>query len=105
MIPQSRGNHGPAERFGLVARFGRAHADEHGQAAGQQDERHHRDIGDAVKRPWPIGSGVADKSVGDKTSGKSGGVGDDEQPHRHFFGGNRECWCGHYRRLSATLAR
>ena len=50
---ENGGDHGPAESFGFVALLGRAHSDEHGQAAGEQDERHQGDVGDAVKRPRP----------------------------------------------------
>ena len=68
-----RRDQSPAEGLGLVAGLGRAHANQHGQAAGEQNQRHDRDVADAVERPGP-GSGIANKSVGDQASGKGGSI-------------------------------
>ena len=95
-------NHGPAESSGFVALLRRPYRNEHGQAAGKQNQRHHGNIDDAMKRSWPIGGAVAYKSVGDETAGKGGRVCDDEQPHRHLFCGNRECGRGHYLRRAGS---
>src|ERR1035437_10169034 len=63
-------NHGPAESSGFVALLRRPYSNEHGQAAGEENERHQRYVGNAMKRSWPIGGAVAYKSVGDATAGK-----------------------------------
>ena len=80
---------------GLVALLGGAHATKHGQAAGEQDEGHDRNVGDAMEWPGPVRGCIAEKSVSNQTTGESGGVSDDEKPHRHFFCRDRESWRGH----------
>ena len=75
--------------------LGCPHSNQHGQAAGQEDERHHRNVGDAFERSRPVGCAVANEPVSDETAGEGRAVCDDEQPHRHLFCGNRECGRSH----------
>ena len=42
------------------------------------------DVRDAVERARPVGRAIAQKAIGHQTRGKSRGIGDDEQPHRHL---------------------
>ncbi len=60
--PQKGGDHPPTEGFGCLACISRIDCRQHGQAAGQQNEPHDRDVGDAVKGPRPFRSATADKS-------------------------------------------
>ena len=71
-MPPAARNHGPAESSAFVAAFALSDAEQHGQTAGDQDERHDRDIGNAVKRSGPIRSRVAYETVGHQAGGKRG---------------------------------
>src|SRR5439155_2430001 len=64
------GNKGPAESSRFVARLGGLDSKQHSQAAGHEDERHQRNVGDVVERSRPVGSGVADKSIGPRHAAK-----------------------------------
>ncbi len=74
--------------FGLVTRLGRIDTKQHRQAAGDEDEGHQGHVGDAVKGSGPVRIGHAQIAVGHQAGGKRRRIGDDEQPHRHFLGGN-----------------
>src|SRR5580692_11872131 len=56
------GNQRPAQSFGLISGFGRVHGKKHGEAAGHQNEGHDADVGNAMERSRPVGSGITQES-------------------------------------------
>jgi len=84
-MPEHGRNHNPRKAPPLSAPL-RTLLRQHGQAAGEEDERHERTLVMLWNGPWPVGSGVTGKSVGEQATCESGAVGDDEEPHRHFSG-------------------